>query len=357
MKRVTVNVGNELLQRNVLLLPTVQDMFNNCLSKMAQNHNLTVNRTVSSNWILSNLTVALGKHINYCCTTRKFGTMIYRSNSDLIPALSHALWRIRSMTKSTEDPEMLESTTTAQQLNVLDDLNERAHSSIKKSLSNYTENPYEFKSFDIDKLVEQTDPVLWEAVCKLSRTKNEKRGRVHDPLLPSQHSKKVRRLYLLSVLFYCINDRCSMPFHTLVTDLVEGQGGSALLIKILNRLGVCSSADTLARFIQYKVTSLEQQPIPFSDPESHTVVSIDNIDTMHPYARNNMGKQKSSWHGTSIQVVQPMPSIGIERGVNSLAVLFENTSTETDSTTCLLETPTSRIEGTAKYFLYQALKI
>ncbi len=71
MKRVTVNVGNELLQRNILLLPTVQDMFNNCLSKMAQNHNLTVNRTVSSNWILSNLTVAQGKHINYCCTTRK----------------------------------------------------------------------------------------------------------------------------------------------------------------------------------------------------------------------------------------------------------------------------------------------
>ena len=37
---------------------------------------------------------------------------------------------------------------------------------------------------------------------------------------------------------FCTDDRCSFPLHTLVTDLVDSQGGSALLIKILNRLGV-----------------------------------------------------------------------------------------------------------------------
>ena len=37
-----------------------------------------------------------------------------------------------------------------------------------------------------------------------------------------------------------------------MTDLIESQGGSSVLIKILNRLGVCSSADTLSRFIQHK---------------------------------------------------------------------------------------------------------
>jgi DNA invertase Pin-like site-specific DNA recombinase len=36
-----------------------------------------------------------------------------------------------------------------------------------------------------------------------------------------------------------------MPLHTLLADLIEGQGGSTLLVKILNRLGVCTSADTL----------------------------------------------------------------------------------------------------------------
>ena len=39
----------------------------------------------------------------------------------------------------------------------------------------------------------------------------------------------------------------------MLTDTIESQGGSILLIKILNRLGACASADTLSRFVQYKV--------------------------------------------------------------------------------------------------------
>ena len=44
---------------------------------------------------------------------------------------------------------------------------------------------------------------------------------------------------------FITDDRCSIPLHILIADLVEGQGGSAWLHKILNRLGVCASADTL----------------------------------------------------------------------------------------------------------------
>lgn len=78
------------------------------------------------------------------------------------------------------------------------------------------------------------------------------------------------------------------------------------MIRVLNRIGVCSSADTLATFIQCKLKERER-----SGPEeecSHkfsTLITIDNIDFQHSYARVFCGKQTSSWHGTTVQAVQP----------------------------------------------------
>ena len=63
---------------------------------------------------------------------------------------------------------------------------------------------------------------------------------VNDPSSHIYESKRIRRLFLFST-----DDQCCMPLHTLITDMVESQGGSALLIRILNRLGICSSSDVL----------------------------------------------------------------------------------------------------------------
>ena len=99
----------------------------------------------------------------------------------------------------------------------------------------------------------------------------------------------------------------SPALHTLLTDIVEGQGGSALLIRLLNRLGVCASLDTLKRFIQYKVSS--GKTAKSLDPTVFTIVSADNVDFLHSYACVFKGRQSSSWHGTSIQAAQPLPSL------------------------------------------------
>lgn len=143
-----------------------------------------------------------------------------------------------------------------------------------------------------------------------------------------------------------------MPFHTLITDLVEGQGSSNLLMKILNRLGICSSVDTLSRFFQCKVSSLETQPIPFTNPENFTVVSANNIHFMHSYAQVNVG---STWHGTAFQIVQPLPSLAIERGVWTTpqhSDIQMGTTSHADSTG-LLVTPRHVlvIEDTSTHFI------
>jgi len=40
---------------------------------------------------------------------------------------------------------------------------------------------------------------------------------------------------------------------TLLTDAIETWGGSSRLIKLFNCLGICTSADTHARYVQYRV--------------------------------------------------------------------------------------------------------
>ena len=95
----------------------------------------------------------------------------------------------------------------------------------------------------------------------------------------------MRLFFLYCPLLFCTDDRCSVPFHVLITDTVESQGGSLLLIKILNRLGICSSSDVLSRFIQFsRVSSIT--PKKQFDSDSFTVVSADNIDFLHSYARS-----------------------------------------------------------------------
>ena len=59
-------------------------------------------------------------------------------------------------------------------------------------------------------------------------------------------------------MMFCINENYTIPLHTMLTSIIDGQGGSATLIKVLNQLGVCASMDTLARHIQQKHADREQ---------------------------------------------------------------------------------------------------
>ena len=54
----------------------------------------------------------------------------------------------------------------------------------------------------------------------------------------SLHVKNVWRFFCLCMLMFCTDDRCYLPMHNLITDMVESCGGSTLLVKILNRTGV-----------------------------------------------------------------------------------------------------------------------
>ena len=53
-------------------------------------------RKITAMWVLSNLTSALQQHIAYSCKVRKYGTLLYRPNSDFKGLLQQALWKLKN---------------------------------------------------------------------------------------------------------------------------------------------------------------------------------------------------------------------------------------------------------------------
>ena len=190
MTRVVIAVGKELLNGNVMLLPDVHELFNSYATELSQylHEDINITKLVTSAYILSNLTANLQHHIAYTCTVKKYGTHIYRPNTDLRPALAQALWRIRT-TGETASSRVASPPDHRQ---VLDDLNTRACSHITSYLSKYENEPFDFLDLDIDKEIENTDPKLWEAICLLTRSISERKGlaKVIDPSSTAHYTKK-----------------------------------------------------------------------------------------------------------------------------------------------------------------------
>jgi len=99
---------------------------------------------------------------------------------------------------------------------------------------------------------------------------------------------KVRCFLCICVLLYTTNSQCSFPLHSLLTDAIETCGGSSRLelIKLFNCLGICTSVDTHARYVQYRVKkSVEDGAMSGYPQDALTLVSADNLDFVHGHAR------------------------------------------------------------------------
>ncbi len=76
----------------------------------------------------------------------------------------------------------------------------------------------------------------------------------------------------------------------------------------MNRIGAVASLDTSNRLATHVVqTRLVKGIKPSLIPNALTIVSVDNIDILQPHAVVSSLDATRSWHGTSIQVMQPMP--------------------------------------------------
>ena len=161
MKRVVVDVGRELMDKNALLLPTVRDLLCQYATELLRVNNLEsedITQLVTSRWILSNLTATLQDHMTYKCSVRKYGTLIYRPNTDLRPTLAQALWRVQNYEKVgtavLQDSDSSKTISEETGTRYLEELNARVHSQIRALLAKDAVSPYDHDNIAIDKLIE-----------------------------------------------------------------------------------------------------------------------------------------------------------------------------------------------------------
>ena len=89
MDKTVVHVGEDLLQKKAILLPAGHDFFVEMYDDTLASTDLqgTETKTFTSIWVLSDLTNALQHHLVYSCKARKYGTLLYRPNTDFSGSL------------------------------------------------------------------------------------------------------------------------------------------------------------------------------------------------------------------------------------------------------------------------------
>ena len=129
----------------------------------------------------------------------------------------------------------------------------KIHDQIGKNLNNQDGVPFDITTFDLHKWVELIDKDIMKMLAVSKRTKIHY-DNVYEDMLKS-HTKKLRCFYLACIIMFCANCECNFPLHTLLADAI---GGSTDLIQIFNRLGVVTSKNTHARYVEHVVTQYEE---------------------------------------------------------------------------------------------------
>ena len=107
----------------------------------------------------------------------------------------------------------------------------------------------------------------------------------------------------MCVMFCASSGYCAVPLHTLLTDFIEATGGSSELISVLNKLGAVASSETLDRHTMRVSTQCKMDGL-LKDLDTSTF-TVATTDFLQSHASVYSGSQHRSWHGTSVQVVQP----------------------------------------------------
>ena len=254
----------------------------------------------------------------------KFGTILYRKGSDLLVSLSWALGRMHDNSPYDLpcDPpcnQVRNEDNHDRQLQVITEaahiINEHLHSEIAKMGKNDLLFHHDTSGgFDLENLMNQSDPIIQHflevCTCAIREHSRRRTSACSTRSEPENHKKQMRQFFIKCLLMYCTNSRTPTPFHVLLSDTVEVCGGSRKLMRILNQLGVVASPDTHDRYVTSVVEKMREKSVwDYISNKIFTLASVDNFDVLKSQAAVYCGDQYRSYHGTTIQIAQPLPDL------------------------------------------------
>ena len=273
-------------------------------------------------WLLSWLNSLFGDSLQVHCKQDRYGSVLFHKDCDLVKALSTALGKCQTLQKQLNEQrvetQISKASTTECQLsmqeqvgNVAHHLNGKIHQQASQFIATYQNNPKQYTLLNLETLVSGCDPVLLDFIRQLTQIVCESRRKLFHDEKEKGTTKTVRQLYILCVLLFCTNSTCSMPLHVVLTEAILCHGGSLELVRIFNRIGAVASIDTNSRLATRIVQERLMHGIkPQLQPHMLSIISIDNIDILQPHALVSCTDKTRSWHGTSVQCVQPLPLSG-----------------------------------------------
>lgn len=243
--------------------------------------------------------------------------MMYHRDCDIHKALSFALGQQRQEGDTSDDQSMKPVAPSMEKRveQVAIHLNERFHKQAEKMIERFRHLD-QYTSMSISALMNTIDQGLLQFIRQVTCSKNDmrserRRRKLFQEASVDVNEKSLKHFYALCILLFNTNRECSIPLHVVLTETVLCHGGSLELVKILNNLGAVVSNDTRCRLSSHVVQQRLVEGIKKSlVPEVLTVVSMDNIDILQPNAIVSTLDATRSWHGTSVQCLQPLPVTG-----------------------------------------------
>ena len=252
----------------------------------------------STRWLLQQIQEALGHHLKSVCKHKKYGTILYRAGGDLLQALSVALGSICTSSDEQGTVSTSPKITFEEAVELVgEEMNNKLHK-LAAELMSQEEYDYRF-----DQIIKSVDSQLWKLMTMMTAP----RKTLKNPQTLNVHIKKIRQFYCLCTLLFCTNNRCCMPVHVLLTDVIKAGGGSSETVKIFNRFGAVASEDTHSRLVSYVSTKRPDEIKLEMTPHAFQLASLDNMDVLLSHASAYAGKPSNIWHDTSIQCVEPKP--------------------------------------------------
>ena len=186
-------------------------------------------------------------------------------------------------------------------------LNTKLHDRARTINASFNEAPEKIRTVNIRNMMENTDSSLVKFLQLLTQSVRQGRRKLFQEKSLENDTKSIRLFYALCVLQFCTNTTVSSTLHITLTEAILCHGGSLELVRILNRVGAVASLDTANRLATYIVDKRITEGIhPELQPHMHSIVSVDIIDILQSYAFVSSLDSSISWHGTSVQCVQPL---------------------------------------------------